>query len=66
MGLKLNLLLSPASTREMHRKLVESGVPVINIIYPLTNHAFDRLAPQVSPPMDAGLCYMERCLALMV
>jgi acetyl esterase/lipase len=55
-----------AATREMQRKLVECGVPAVNIIYPLTNHAFDLLLPQISPPAHAALYYLERFLALMV
>jgi acetyl esterase/lipase len=60
-------VITPAgATRDMHRKLVECGVPAVNIIYPLTNHGFDMLMPQVSPPAQAALYYMERFLALMV
>jgi acetyl esterase/lipase len=53
------------ATIELHRRLTECGVPAINIVYPLTNHAFDIL-PEVSPPGQAALYYMERFLALMV
>jgi acetyl esterase/lipase len=53
------------ATIEFHRRLVECGVPAINIIYPLTNHAFD-LLPEVSPPGQAALYDIERFLALMV
>ena len=55
-----------AATRELHCRLVECGVPVVNINYPLTSHAFDLLVPQVSPPAQAALYYLERFLALMV
>jgi len=55
-----------AAAREMYRRLVECGVPAVNIIYPLTNHMFDLLLPQVSPPTHAALFYLERFLALMV
>jgi acetyl esterase/lipase len=55
-----------AATRKLHRQLVECKVPVVNIIYPLTCHAFDLLVPQVSPPAQAALYYLERFLALMV
>jgi acetyl esterase/lipase len=53
------------ATIELHRKLTECGVPAINIVYPLTNHAFD-LLPEVSPPGQAALYDTERFLALMV
>ena len=55
-----------AATNELHRKLIECGVPAVNIRYPLTNHAFDLILPQVSPPAQAALYYLERFLALMV
>jgi acetyl esterase/lipase len=55
-----------AATCELHRRLVERGVPAVNILYPMTNHAFDLLLPQVSPPTHAALFYLERFLALMV
>jgi acetyl esterase/lipase len=54
------------ATRELHRRLVECEVPAVNIVYPLTNHAFDLLLPQISPPFQAALYYLERFLALMV
>jgi acetyl esterase/lipase len=54
-----------AATRELHRRLVECGVPAVNIMYPLTNHAFDLLLPQVSLPTHAAVYYVERFLALM-
>jgi acetyl esterase/lipase len=53
------------ATIELHRKLVECGVPAINIVYPLTNHAFDVL-PEISPPGQSALYDIERFLALMV
>jgi len=54
------------AARELYRKLVECRVPAVNIVYPLTNHAFDLLLPQISPPAQAALYYLERFLALMV
>jgi acetyl esterase/lipase len=61
-----DIIAPAAATRELHRKLVEHGVPAVNIIYPLTNHAFDMLLPQVSPPTHAALYDLERFLALMM
>jgi acetyl esterase/lipase len=55
-----------AATNELHRKLIECGVPAVNIVYPLTNHAFDLVLPQASPPAQTALYYLERFLALMV
>jgi len=60
-------VIEPAdAARELYRRLVECGVTAINIIYPLTNHMFDLILPQVSPPANAALFYLERFLALMV
>lgn len=53
-----------SATRELQRKLVESGVPSVLIIYPLANHAFDLILPKVSPPAHAALYYLERFQAL--
>lgn len=60
-----DVITPAAATRELYRKLVECGVPAVNVIYPLTNHAFDLLLPQVSPPSRAATYYLERFLALM-
>jgi acetyl esterase/lipase len=63
---KPDVYVPVAATCELHRRLVECGVPAVNILYPMTNHAFDLLLPQVSPPTHAALYYLERFLALMV
>ena len=55
-----------AATQELYQRLIECGVPAVNIVYPLTNHAFDLLLPQVSPPAHASLYNLERFLALVV
>ena len=55
-----------AATRELHDRLVENGVLAVNIVFPMTNHGFDLLFPQVSPPAQAALYCLERFLALMV
>ncbi len=60
-------VITPApATRVLYHGLMECGVPATNIIYPLTNHAFDMFLPQLSPPTHAALYYLERFLALMV
>jgi acetyl esterase/lipase len=63
---ELDVITSVDATREMYRKLVECGVPAVNVVYPLTNHMFDLVLPQVSPPARAELYCIERFLALMV
>jgi acetyl esterase/lipase len=55
-----------AATRELHRKLAECGVPAVNIVYPLANHAFDLLLPNISPAARSALYDIERFLALLV
>jgi acetyl esterase/lipase len=60
-----DVITPAAATRELHRRLLECGVPAVNIIYPLTNHAFDLLFPQVAPATHAALFYVERFLALI-
>ena len=61
-----DLITPAAATRALYQKLVQCGVPAVNVIYPLTNHAFDLLLPQVSPPSQASLYNLERFLALVV
>jgi dipeptidyl aminopeptidase/acylaminoacyl peptidase len=61
-----DVITPAAATRELYRRLVECGVSAVKIMYPLTNHAFDMLLPQISPPTHAALYYLERFLALMV
>jgi len=55
-----------APTRVLYHSLVASGAPAVNIIYPMTQHAFDLILPKVSPPAHAALYHLERFLALMV
>lgn len=54
------------STREHYAKLVESGVPAINVILPWTDHIFDLILPQVSPPAQSALYDADRFLALLL
>jgi len=54
------------ATRAHHKKLVESGVPAINIVLPWTNHAFDLLLPQVNPAAQSALYDVDRFLALLL
>jgi dipeptidyl aminopeptidase/acylaminoacyl peptidase len=63
---ELDVITPADATRELYTKLAECGVPAVNIIYPLTNHAFDMLLPELSPPTHAALFDLQRFLALMV
>ena len=59
-------LITPVqATRELYQKLVGCGVPAVNIVYPLTNHAFDLLFPQAAPAAQSALYDLERFLALV-
>jgi acetyl esterase/lipase len=53
-------------TQELYAKLVESGVPSINEVSPWTEHGFDLLFPQISPPAQSALYDVDRFLALLV
>jgi acetyl esterase/lipase len=48
-----------------HRKLVEAGVPAINVVYPWTEHAFDLILPQIAPTAQSALYDVDRFLALL-
>ncbi len=61
-----DLLVPVDSTRALYTKLVESGVPAINVVFPWTDHAFDLPFPQISPPAQSALYDVDRFLALLV
>jgi len=52
--------------QELYAKLVESGVPAIDVVLPWTEHAFDLALPQVSPPAQSALYDVDRFLALLL
>jgi acetyl esterase/lipase len=54
------------ATCELYTKLVESGIPAINVVYPWTDHAFDLLLPQTNPPAQSALYDVDRFLALLL
>jgi acetyl esterase/lipase len=54
------------ATCELHTKLVESGVPAINVVFPWTAHGFDLLLPQTSPPAQSALYDVDRFLKLLL
>jgi acetyl esterase/lipase len=61
-----DLLVPADATCALYKKLVEAGVPAINIIFPWTDHVFDLLFPQLSPPAQSALYDVDRFLALLV
>jgi acetyl esterase/lipase len=60
-----DLLVPVETTRALYAKLVESGVPAIKIIFPWTEHMFDLILPQISPPAQSALYDVDRFLALL-
>ena len=60
-----DIVTSADATRTLHQKLVEAGVPAINVIFPQTDHAFDLALPQLSPAAQSALYDIDRFLALM-
>ncbi|NIN60838.1 MAG: alpha/beta hydrolase fold domain-containing protein, partial [Gammaproteobacteria bacterium] len=54
------------ATCALHTKLVESGVPAINVVFPWTDHGFDLLLPQVNPAAQSALYDVDRFLALLL
>jgi len=61
-----DFIASVDSTCALHSKLVQSGVPSINNIYPWTDHAFDLMLPQVHPATQSALYDVDRFLALLL
>ncbi len=47
------------------QKLRAAGAPVVHVQYPQTEHAFDLILPQISPPAQAALYETERFLAIL-
>lgn len=59
-------LISPITAVDaFSQKLASSGVPVVNIVFPQTDHGFDLALPSISPTAQAALYDIERFLALM-
>ncbi len=51
--------------RALTQALHDAGRPVVLVELPQVEHAFDLVAPQISPPAQAALYDVERFLALM-
>jgi acetyl esterase/lipase len=60
-----DVLVPVEPTRALYTKLLESGVPAINVVFPWTEHGFDLLLPQTSPPAQSALYDVDRFLALL-
>jgi acetyl esterase/lipase len=59
-------MLEPmAATGVMYHKLVAAGVSAVFLLLPWTDHGFDLLCPQLSPPAQAALYDFDRFLAIL-
>jgi acetyl esterase/lipase len=61
-----DFLTSVEATRALHKKLIEKGVPAINVVFPWTDHGFDMLLTEFSPPIQSALYDVDRFLALLL
>ena len=61
-----DLLVPVEATRALYTKLIESDVPAVNVIFPWTEHMFDLILPQISPPAQSALYDVDRFLALLL
>jgi acetyl esterase/lipase len=61
-----DFLVPIGGTLELYEKLVESGVPAINVVFPRTDHGFDLLIPRISPTAQSALYDVDRFLALLL
>ena len=61
-----DVLVPVDATRALYTKLVESGVPAINVVFPWTDHGFDLILPQINPPAQSAPYDVDRFLALLL
>jgi acetyl esterase/lipase len=54
------------ATCALYTRLVESGVPAINVVFPWTDHGFDMLLPQINPAAQSALYDVDRFLAVLL
>jgi acetyl esterase/lipase len=61
-----DVLVGLDATNAFYKKLVESGVPAINVVFPGTEHLFDLVLPQINPAAQSALYDVDRFLALLL
>ncbi len=61
-----DILVPVEPTKLLYKKLVEAGVPAVMVIFPTTEHMFDFMFPQFSPPAQSALYDVDRFLALLL
>jgi acetyl esterase/lipase len=60
-------LITPVeASRALAGKLREVGVPVVNLVFPQTDHGFDLALPTFNPAARVMLYELDRFLALMI
>jgi acetyl esterase/lipase len=60
-----DFVVSAEAVGQLADELRQAGVPVVHVEYPQTDHAFDLILPQISPPAQAALYETERFLAVL-
>ena len=53
-------------TSAHYTKLVEEGVPAINVVFPWADHIFDLILPQINPVAQSALYDVDRFMALLL
>ena len=62
-----DVLVDLDTTRALFKKLVQAGVPTINVVFPWTEHGFDLFfPPQINPAAQSALYDVDRFLALLL
>jgi acetyl esterase/lipase len=62
-----DVLVALDTTCALYTKLVQSGVPAINVVFPWTEHGFDVFfPPQINPAAQSALYDVDRFLALLL
>jgi acetyl esterase/lipase len=54
------------ATCALYTKLVQAGVPAVNVVFPWTAHGFDLLLPQINPAAQSALYDVDRFLAVLL
>jgi acetyl esterase/lipase len=61
-----DVLVPVKPTKALYSKLVQAGVPAVMVIFPITEHMFDFMFPQFSPPAQSALYDVDRFLVLLL
>ena len=61
-----DILFPVGATCALYTKVVESGEPNVNMIFPWTDHAFDALLPQTNLASQTTLYDVDRFLVLLL